>query len=297
MGAVRETSTPAALFQDELYEMATSRSGVARLQLFGVIFGHNRVVIYVEPSSGDRSNGVTLTTNAARTHLLMDEEPLPWSDWAAEFREPGRFPDEIKELMEEVIAGRDVGDHKQAIKDRLRQIRDLLRISRYRPAAKGPLSVAGETEGGKPRESGSADRESHGRSGGKGGRAGGVYALFIDDDGEPGDEVVPDLDPKVHWISLAEGTRTSYLLEDRAAKYLADQNVLQINGDFRVFTDMIDRWESRYAELPERTSSSRRTCASGSSRRSSRRSLAPRRSRTPRSGPWRTSGDSGLRRP
>jgi hypothetical protein len=29
-------------------------------------------------------------------------------------------------------------------------------------------------------------------------------------------------------------------LEDRAAKYLIDQNMLQINGDFRVFTDMID---------------------------------------------------------
>jgi hypothetical protein len=31
---------------------------------------------------------------------------------------------------------------------------------------------------------------------------------------------------EVHWISIAEGTRTSFPLEDRAAKYLADQNVL-----------------------------------------------------------------------
>jgi hypothetical protein len=152
--------------------------------------------------------------------------------------------------MEEVVAGSDASDHKQAIKDRLRQIRELFKISRYRPASKGAISVTGDTSGGKPGENGTSRTENQGRSGGSGGRAGGVYALFIDDDGEPGEEVAADLDPEVVWISVAEGTRTTLLLEDRAAKYLPDQNLLQINADFRVFTDMIDRWESRYAALP-----------------------------------------------
>ena len=248
-GYIASSGHMAALYQYELYEMAASRSGVARLQLFGVIFGHNRVVIYLEPLADD-ANGGTLTTNAARTVLLLDEEPLPWAEWAAEFRGRDRFPGEIKALMEEVTAGRDVSDHKQAIRDRIRQIRELLNISRYRPASKGTITVSGEELGGKARENGSARDHAGGHGGGRGGRAGGVYALFIDEEGVPGEQFVPDLDPEVVWISVANGTRTPLLLEDRAAKYLPDQNLLQINADFRVFLDMIERWESRYADVP-----------------------------------------------
>ena len=39
----------AALYRNELYELATARSGVARLQSFGVSLGHQRVVVYVQP--------------------------------------------------------------------------------------------------------------------------------------------------------------------------------------------------------------------------------------------------------
>lgn len=245
-GYIASSGHMAALYQDEMYEMATGRSGVARLQLFGVIFGHQRVVIYVEPLAGDGS----VTPNAARTHLLLDEQPLPWSDWAAEFRDPSRFPAEIKKLMEEVTAGKVDSDHKQAIKDRLRQIRELMKISRYRPTSKGSLSVTGEEPGGKAKEDGSTRGESGGRGGGRGGQAGGVYALFVGDDGVPGEEIIPELDPQVVWISVLDGTRTPHLLEDRAAKYLPDLNLLQINADFRVFMDMIERWETRYASVP-----------------------------------------------
>jgi hypothetical protein len=248
-GRIASSGHMAALYQDELYEMATARSGVARLQMFGVIFGHNRVVIYVEPLADDTTDGA-LTSNAARTNLLLDEQPLPWSDWAAEFRDPAVFPAEIKELMEEVTSGQHVSDHKQAIKDRLRQIRDLFRVSRYRPAPKGSVSVVGDTPGGKPKDNGMTHTNSTSASGSSGGRAGGVYALFIDEEGESGEEIAGDLDPEVVWITTADGTRTPLLLEDRAAKYLPDQNLLQINGDFRVFTDMIERWVTRYDSVP-----------------------------------------------
>jgi len=45
-GFISSSGHVAALYQDELYEMVGARQGVARLQAFGVIFGHNRVVIY-----------------------------------------------------------------------------------------------------------------------------------------------------------------------------------------------------------------------------------------------------------
>lgn len=237
----------AALYQNELYELATGRSGTARLQLFGVIFGSNRVVIYVEPKNGSEHK---LTSNTARTHLIMDEEPLPWADWASEFRE--NLPEEINDLMEEVTAGSTSRDHKQAIKDRLKQIRDLFRISRYRRTPSGDLSVAQNTAGGEQDDKSTTEEPRKGGSGKgrKGGRAGDIYALFAVKEGEPGEEVLADIDPEVTWISLDDGTRQPGDLEDRAAKFLADQNRILINADFRVFTDMIDRWHERYYEVP-----------------------------------------------
>ena len=237
------TGHMAAAYQNELYEMVTGRAGVARLQLFGVIFGHSRVVVYVEPLQRE-----LLSSNTARTQLNIDGEPLPWAEWAAEFRE--RMPEPVKVLMEEIIAGSVSHDHKEAIKERLRSIRELLRISRYRRIATGTERVSEDTPGGKPRDV-DADRKNGGsRGGGRGGRAGGIYALFADEEGEPGDLVGGDIDPIVQWISVKNGTRTRDLLEDRAAKYLPDQNILQVNADFRVFTDMTDRWTKRYSDAP-----------------------------------------------
>ena len=68
----------AALYQDEIYELATARAGMSKLQQFGVTFGYRFVVIYVEPRNGSAR---ALTTNTARTSLLIDNEPLPWAEW------------------------------------------------------------------------------------------------------------------------------------------------------------------------------------------------------------------------
>jgi len=38
----------------------------------------------------------------------------------------------------------------------------------------------------------------------------------------------------VKWITVRDETRTPPFLEDRAAKYLPEKNLLQINADFRV---------------------------------------------------------------
>lgn len=239
------TGHMAAVYQSELYEMVTGRAGVARLQQFGIIFGHNRVVIYVEPELHD-----LLGSNTARTQLVIDGESLPWSEWAAEFR--ASIPDEIKKLMEEITAGAESTDHRNAIRERLKSVRDLLRnVSRYRRSPSGGVTVAGDTAGGSPR-SGDATGGSGGSGGGRGGRAGGVYAMFVDDSGEGGEEVGADPLPEVAWISehSEPPTRTQDLLEDRAAKYMPDQNLLQINADFRVFTDMVTRWTTVYEEVP-----------------------------------------------
>lgn len=50
-------------------------------------------------------------------------------------------------------------------------------------------------------------------------------------------------------ISTQDLTRAKDDMEDRAAKYIREQNLLMINADFRVFTDMIERWEKAYREV------------------------------------------------
>ena len=51
--------------------------------------------------------------------------------------------------------------------------------------------------------------------------------------------------PQVQRISVRDGTREAGVLEDRAARFLADQNKLLINADFRVFNDMVSKFLKR----------------------------------------------------
>ncbi len=235
----------AALHRDELYEVQAGRAGVSRLQAFGVIFGHQRVAIYVEPKNGTENQVIA---NTARTTLLLNDEPLPWVEWAAEFR--AAMPEPIKDLIEEVSASSPEHDHQQSIRERLKQILDLFKVSRYRPAANGSITIEDPAMGvgGTGADANRTSSGAHGKRGGTGGRAGDIYALFQTVAGNPGEEVKTSVpEPKVQWISVKNGTRTSPDLEDRAGKYLPQQNMLMINGDFRVFNDMVDRWCQKYS--------------------------------------------------
>lgn len=239
----------AALFDDELYEMTVGRPGVARLQSFGVIFGYNRVVIYVEPLQ-DQNGG--LTANTARTNLLIDGQPLPWTDWAVEFRE--HMPEPIVRLMDQVAAGASNIDNSNSIRERLKNIRDLFKFTRYRPVPDGKTTIDDNftNTGGNPND-GNASGGSSGGGGNRkpsGGRAGDIYALFADVGDTPADEIGGFSDPLVQWVSVRDGSRTADFLEDRAAKYLPQVNTIQANADFRVFTDMIARWQKFYGHAP-----------------------------------------------
>ncbi len=240
-GFVESTGHAAALYQDELYEMSTGRSGTARLQEFGVIFGMRQVVIYIEPNA---SGSTKLTTNTARTALLLNNESLPWSDWAAEFRDG--MPKELEDFISDKAAASSVKDHAKTVRERLKSILDLFKLSRYKMAVDGEVLIDTNqtTRGGAPATAGirSPRVRSSTKSGGSGGGAGNIYSLFEKKDGSPGSRVKADPFPKTCWISVRDGTREGGDLEDRAARYIMDQNILLINADFRVFTDMTDEW-------------------------------------------------------
>ena len=235
-GYIESAGHVAALYNDELYEHATSRAGMSRLQQFGVTFGYKYVVIYVEPMvKGER----LLTTNTARTSLLINNEALPWADWAAEFRD--NLPKEIYALVSEKAAAATEEDHSKSIRERLKDMLDMYKVSRYKPAPEGDVYVDDSqlTRGGTPRSVSTSRRKGKSPGGAPGGALGNVYAVFEKTEGVPAKKVRPDVFPQVQWVSVKDGTREHGDIEDRAAKYLRDQNLLLINADFRVFTDMV----------------------------------------------------------
>jgi hypothetical protein len=106
----------AALLDDELYEvLPKTRGGYQRVQEFGVRFGYDRVVLYLEPRVDDRDR---LESNTARTLLLIDNEPLPWGRWAEEFRTA--MPTDIDRLQERVAGDTGGTARRENIRARLR---------------------------------------------------------------------------------------------------------------------------------------------------------------------------------
>jgi hypothetical protein len=239
----------AALFQDELYEMRTGRSALARLREFGMVFGADRVVIYVEPDT----TKLDVVSNIARSGLLIQGEELPWSRWASEFR--ADMPQDLRNLMDEITSAAEGRDHRDAIKRRLREIRGLFRVSRYKRSANGPVRIGGRLPGGgDPHPTGPNEGRRGSTSGGRGGASSSdIYGAFITADGEPGVAVAGrQSEPAVHWVSIADGTRSENdEMEDRAALYVSESNLIQANRDFRVFQDMIREVSNRYSQTPE----------------------------------------------
>jgi hypothetical protein len=241
----------ATLYQDELYEMRTGRAGVTRLHQFGVIFGYDRVVLYIEPLNGPER---PLTANTARTQLLRDGASLPYAEWAADFR--AAMPQEIKDHMDAVIAGSRDSNHQESIAERLRHYSKLFRLSRYRAKPDGRLSIA---EPVLPRRKPAQDSttaveeaDSEPRKRPKQDSTGRLLAAMLAEAGEPAEDVSsPRQDlPRVTWISAADETRAPGFLDDRAAKFLIEDNMIQANADFRGFTDMAEYWCEQYSVDP-----------------------------------------------
>jgi hypothetical protein len=240
------TGHRACLFQGELFEMTTAaRGGYEKLKEFGIRFGYERVVLYIEPHTKDR--GVTQDT--VRTAVKINGEPLPWDVYAEQFE--AAMPDELRTFQEDIAAGAELRDHSAAVRERLAEIAELFDIPRYRPDEAGEIQVQ------EPNVGGTAGEEKQGRAGSgrrsdtRGGTGGNLYALFEDDHGAPASAVAARRLPEitVDWVCVADGTRTPPHLEDRAAGYDRRHNRLEISADFRGYTAVLRRWEQRYANV------------------------------------------------
>lgn len=235
-----------ALYQNELYEIDSGRSGAAKLQKFGVHTGCKRVVLYIEPK-----NKSDVTANTPRTQLLVDGKPLPWARWADAFRDS--FPNELKELLERLSSNRKL-NHLEAIREKIRQNAELYQLKKFQAKPDGTTSVDNTSSlvGDEAKEQSPIQRKPSAENGNGDSqsrpkirnslRAGGnLYSLFIKRDGDKAEQVKDVLEIDVRWISPEE-----FASEDRAAHYVPETRTLLINEDFRVFTGQIEYWINAY---------------------------------------------------
>ena len=248
-GVWNEKSHVAALFQNELYDIRSNRQSFSELREFGVLYGQQRIVLYLEPDT----EKLKVVANTARSSLLLDQDSsgtaLPWEDWKAEFRE--RLPQEIRDMMNDILSRTNIGDYNEEVRRRLKEIRDLFRFERYRRTKAGTVTTGGELPGGSRRElDGPGSRSGAGGGRRSGGGAGDLFGAFITPEGDPADpSQAADNYPKAEWVSVNEGTRSpDDDLEDRAARYVRSQNLIQINADFRGFEKLTDVLATEYPQ-------------------------------------------------
>jgi hypothetical protein len=233
------------VFQDEVYVHLTPPTARRILAGFGIVFGADHVVIYVEPKKT-----LDIRADTARSRIIINGEDVQeanWFEkWGAEFKE--KMPTEIKAKIDEIMAKteRDPdGKTRERILERLKRIRELLRPTRYRRDDGGKLRAVGEIVGGAGL-AGDTQREhsSGGGAGHRGGRSSDDYlADLVESGGEPVSAVVASpKEPVVKWISRADGTRAEDELRDLAAEIVGDTltgELVKANRDFRGYRDLV----------------------------------------------------------
>ena len=253
-GAWTSSGHIVAVHGDELYDqVAQTRGGYGRLQDFGIRFGYERVVIHLQPHVEPER----LQANTARTMLLLDHEPLPWTRWGEEFA--AAMPDEIRRLQEHA-ATTDGTPRQDAIRSRVASILPLYRLSRYRPTPAPGRSPATNGDDDPPTRTRRAKRAAPTAPPTRD-----AESIIADDvaspnpaDGAPladdsarddGADTIVDL-PHVAWISARDATRARGDLEDQAARYHPTRHELTVNADFRAINDLTTHWHRRYAGVP-----------------------------------------------
>jgi hypothetical protein len=233
------------VFQDEVYVHLTPPTARRILAGFGIVFGAEHVVIYIEPKKT-----MDICADTARSRIIINGEDVQeanWFEtWGAEFKE--KMPAEIKAKIDEIMAKteRDPdGKTRERILERLQRIRELLRPTRYRHDNAGKLQALGQAPGGAG-TSGDTQREPSGGGGGghRGGRSSDDYlADLVDSGGAPVSAVVVSTkEPSVKWISRADGTREEGELDDVAAEIVGDTltgDLVKANRDFRGYRDLV----------------------------------------------------------
>lgn len=252
------------LWQGELHDTFTGKSGHTRLTEAGVILGQQRVVMYVEPDGDGEYHSDLVRGRVLYRGKTLDEAGRT-AAWFEEFRE--LIPPALKRMMDDEIA-RGAGARQMDISSRIAEIAELYSSPRYRAIRHGsPLalgdspigSISGGEDahmnlaeglltpgGGETEPAGGSDAHGPGPEAETEAPASGSERLLQPEDRRPARparqvRTLADL-PECVFIT-AEQTPD---LEDKAARYVPHLNQLQINRQFRVFSATTDFVCKRY---------------------------------------------------
>lgn len=232
-----------SLNQGEIFDLTDGRSN--RAIDFGILFGAQDVVLYVEPNGN-------YVQNTTRTGLVKkDGNPLPWEKWADEFRD--KMPTVLKKHVEDIMNATVSDSHEDTIRERLKNLRDFYKISRYRPTPRGAIELDADSLA-ETRTGSSVQGGEGGNSVGAAGTVPGDFKQLLTTltkaGGTKGQEVKPDPFPKLTWVSVADGTRNPDDMEDRAGRFIEKDNLIQANKDFQGFKDVVQHFSKQWEHVP-----------------------------------------------
>jgi hypothetical protein len=225
------------LWKSELFDVQTGNAGYHRLQQFGIFLGVDRVVLYLEPTLG------AVTTNTARTELIVDEAKPPWLDWADEFK--ANMPQELREFIDNIDLKFERKNDDEAIREKIASVMDLFQVPKYRRSKSGDDTIDDKDFTQPPVPPGNGSGKGANGGGKKnprpffsGPRLNGPTAKKV---------TVNDL-PRIIFKYREDGSRAEGEMEDMAANYVETKadKTLYVNGDFRVFQAIIDRYTKQY---------------------------------------------------
>lgn len=231
--------------QDEIFDVSDARS--SRITYFGVIYGRDRVVIYVEPDHA--------VQNTSRTSLVKsDGSPLNWDVWQDEFRE--KMPLELKSFLDALIEKNSRDSHDNSIRERLKSLRELFKLSRYKAAQNGHFIADPNSEaqfGTAGFLTGERTDKARQNLSGRGSTPGSIATALLSQlvqEGENGVEAIkvePDPFPKVQWTNEHDSPQ----LVDRGAEYVPSSNLILANTNFSGVRDVIEYFSRTFQDSPD----------------------------------------------
>lgn len=228
----------ALLWKNELYDVQTGNAGYHRLQQFGIFLGVDRVVLYLEPTLA------AVTTNTARTQLIVEEGKPPWLDWADEFK--ANMPKELREFIDNIDLSTERRSDDEAIREKIAAVMDLFQVPKYRRSKTADETIEDKDYTLPPAPSGSGNGKGASSNGGKKN----PKPFFSNPklNGPTAKKVTVNDLPRIIFKYRDKGSRAEGELEDMAASYVETKadKTLYVNGDFRVFQAIIDRYTKQY---------------------------------------------------
>jgi len=236
----------AVLFQNELHDWRFGNQANPFFARLGVLFGKTRITFVLEPK------GSNVTSDFARAHVLVSGVPVlesdAWLAWSEEFR--ANTPERIRQTMADEHARLQDEDPDRAkrIRDRLREVMQLLRPRRFRRTQQGSERATGPDVMGVDSGAGNVTSAGNGTGGRRASREGsgrGIGAVLseLDDSGVPTVPITVTHELERKWVSEAESEDMTIVqgnvngLRDRAAALAGTDGrtagILLLNREFR----------------------------------------------------------------